>query len=179
MGNSARSRHGRAMTVAAAGTGLVVAYSVLAMLQILVLNPLASVPGKGLGEIYAEVGAAGESMGVWVVIANLLLGPVIAVTLLLLRARRRPVQPARVATIPYLVLLTLGAPAYFWASFGPGMSLADTFMIDGYDHSPWALPLYVISGLALVALVGVLVSTLASTRLRRDTNRPVVTGLQK
>ncbi len=167
------------MTVAAVGTVLVVAYALLAALQILVLNPLASVPGKDLGQIYAAVAAAGESMGAPAVITDLLVGPAIAITLLLLRARRRPVQPARAAAIPYLALLVLGAPAYFWASFGPGMSLADTFMIDGHDHSPWARPLYVTSGLALAALIGVLVSTRASTRRAPDTNGPVVTGLQK
>ena len=128
MSDSATPTHRRSMAKAAVGTGLVVAYAFLAALQILVLNPLASVPGKNLGEIYAEVEAAGESMGVWVVIANLLLGPAIAITLLVLRARRRPMQPARATAIPYLALLVLGAPAYFWASFGPGMSLADTFM---------------------------------------------------
>lgn len=173
------SGHRRSMTVAALGTVLVVAYSLLAALQILVLNPLASVPGKNLGQIYAGVAAAGETMGAPAVITDLLVGPAIAITLLVLRARRRPVQPARSAAIPYLALLVLGAPAYFWASFGPGMSLADTFMIDGYDHSPWAQPLYVTSGLALVALVSVLVSPRASTRRGRDTDRPAVTGLQK
>ena len=179
MSDSATPTHRRSMAMAAVGTGLVVAYAFLAALQILVLNPLASVPGRNLGEIHAEVEAAGESMGVWVVIANLLLGPAIAITLLLLRARRRPVQPARATTVPYLALLVLGAPAYFWASFGPGMSLADTFMIDGYDHSPWALPLHVTSGLALVALVGVVVSTWLSTRRAPDTDGPVAAGLQQ
>ena len=59
------------------------------------------------------------------------------------------------------------------------MSLADTFMIDGYDHSPWALPLHVTSGLALVALVGVVVSTWLSTRRAPDTDGPVAAGLQQ
>ena len=54
----------------------------------------------------------------------------------------------------FLVLLALGAPAYFWANFGPGMALADTFFVSGGDHSPWSAPLYVTSGLAVLARVG-------------------------
>jgi hypothetical protein len=57
-------------------------------------------------------------------------------------------------------MIVLGTPAYFFASFGPGMSLADTYPISGGDHSPWARPLYAASALALLALVGVVVGGL-------------------
>lgn len=67
--------------IAALGTLAVVAYAALAAVQILVLNPLAAVPGR------------------------------------------------------------------------TGMALADSFGISGGDHAPWALPLYIASALALVALV--------------------------
>ena len=69
--------------------------------------------------------------------------------------RAHPVVPA----MTFLALLMGGAPAYFVASFGPGMALADTFGIGGADASPWALPLFAVSALAAIAvLVGAVVS---------------------
>ena len=48
-------------------------------------------------------------------------------------------DPSRTAT-PYLMVLTLGSPAYFFARFGPGMALADAYLINGGDHSPKTTP---------------------------------------
>lgn len=149
--NSTRRLSARA--VALIGTGAVVAYALLAAVQILVWNPQAAVPGVGLDQIYADVAATGESMAAGMVIAFLAVGPLLAIALLV-GAWRRPEGRARVVGVPFLVLLALGAPAYFWANFGPGMALADTFFVSGGDHSAWSAPLYVTSGLAVLALVG-------------------------
>ncbi len=74
-----------------------------------------------------------------------------------LAGRPRPAaRLVRSVAAAYLVLLVLGTPAYWVASFGPGMALADTYAISGADSSPWPAPLYVTSGLALVALAGLL-----------------------
>ncbi len=137
--------------VALVGTTVVVAYAVVAVVQVLVLNPLSAVPGQPLGQIYADVEAAGESMGVGFVIVFLALGPAIAMALLT-RARK---APRSVVAGWYLALVALGAPAYFWASFGPGLALADAYLASGGDHSAWGLVLYALSGLALVALIAV------------------------
>ena len=149
--NSTRRLSARA--VALIGTGAVVAYALLAAVQILVWNPQAAVPGVGLDQIYADVAATGESMAAGMVIAFLAVGPLLAIALLV-GAWRRPEGRASVVGVPFLVLLALGAPAYFWANFGPGMALADTFFVSGGDHSAWSAPLYVTSGLAVLALVG-------------------------
>ena len=149
--NSTRRLSARA--VALIGTGAVVAYALLAAVQILVWNPQAAVPGVGLDQIYADVAATGESMAAGMVIAFLTVGPLLAIALLV-GAWRRPEGRASVVGVPFLVLLALGAPAYFWANFGPGMALADTFFVSGGDHSAWSAPLYVTSGLAVLALVG-------------------------
>lgn len=149
--NSMRLPSARA--VALGGTGAVVAYALLAAVQILVWNPLAAVPGIGLNQIYGEVAAAGESMAAGMVIAFLVVGPLLALALLI-GVWRRPEGRASVVGVPYLMLLALGAPAYFWSSFGPAVALADTFFVGGGDHSPWSVPLYVTSGLAVLALVG-------------------------
>ena len=91
-------------------------------------------------------------MSTGLVIAFLAVGPLIAIALLA-GVWRRPGRRARLVVVSYLVLMALGAPAYFWANFGPGIALADMYLIGG-DHSLWAVPLYATSGLAAAALAG-------------------------
>ena len=146
-------RFPRAVAVAIVGAAAVVAYALLAALQILVWNPQAAVPGAKLDQIYAEVAAAGESMGAGTVIALLAVGPLIALALLG-AVGRRPDRKAKEVGVPFLALLALGAPALFWAEIGPAVALADTYFVSGGDHSPWSVPLYLASGLAVIALVG-------------------------
>ncbi len=57
----------------------------------------------------------------------------------------------------YLTLLVLGAAGCFRASFDTGMSLADTENISGGDHSPWAVPLHLVSLAAPAALAWLIV----------------------
>ncbi len=84
-----------------------------------------------------------------------MIGVAIAVVVAVLSIRSR--LDATVAALLFLIVLALGVPAYFVASFLPGMSLADTFMISGGDASPWAAPPYVVSLLAAGAIVGLAV----------------------
>lgn len=138
--------------VALVGTLAVLAYAALAGLQILVLNPLAAVPGRTLPQIEAEMARWGESLGApWV--GGVLITAVVVAVGMLVGAWREPDPDARGWALGYLALLVAGAPAYWLLSFGPGMALADSFGISGGDHAPWALPLYAVSALALVALV--------------------------
>ena len=142
----------RPLVVAVVGTGAVFAYALLAADQILELNPIAAVPGAELSQIYADVAAAGESMGAPLVLASLAVGPIVAIVLLV-RTWRRPDGEARIVATQYLALVALGALGYFWASFGPGMALADTYLIGGQDHSQWAAPLQATSGVAFVVFI--------------------------
>ena len=121
-----------AMAVAIIGAGAVVAYPLLAAVQILVWNPLAAVPGVGLDQIYAEwprlanpwvpgwsslpgSGAPGGRSRCWSACGgDPTGGPVVGIL--------------------FLVLLALGAPAHFWANFGPAVALADTNFVSGGDH---------------------------------------------
>ncbi len=148
-----------ALATAMAGTVVVAAYAALAAVQMLVLNPLAAVPGRTLSQIHAEMAAAGESPGTAGVLVVLGVGVALAVAGVVV-VRRGAAATATVA-IGYLVLLALGAPAYFLASFGPGVSLADTYFISGGDHAPWAKPLYAVSLVALVAIAFLTVGRLA------------------
>ena len=63
---------------------------------------------------------------------------------------RQPTIGARAIGIGYASLLAFGAPAYFIASFGPGMALADTYLTPGADHSGWSFVLYGVSAGAIV-----------------------------
>ncbi|MFS2242360.1 hypothetical protein [Microbacterium sp. OR16] len=138
--------------VAVIGVTTVTAYAGLAALQILVLNPLAAAPGSSLGAIYAEMDAAGETMPVTMPLLMLGAGVAAAIAVAVLSIRSR-LAPALSALL-FLLLLVFGTPGYFVASFGPGMNLADTFMISGGDHSRWSLVLHAVSlGAAAAAVV--------------------------
>lgn len=145
--------------ISVVGVLAVTAYAALAAVQILVLNPLAAAPGDlSLDEIRAAVSTAGESLMPMTVLGILGAGVCLAIgtAVVCLLARAHPVVPA----MTFLALLMGGAPAYFVASFGPGMGLADTFGIGGGDASPWALPLYAVSALSAVGvLVGAVLTS--------------------
>ncbi|MEV8272728.1 hypothetical protein [Microbacterium sp. NPDC077184] len=144
-------RHGTRI-VATAGTLAVVAYAAVAMVQILVWNPLAAAPGLSLTEIHEAMSAAGEGVFAPGVIGFLLVGPLIAVFLLI--AARRPDATPTATTLGYLGILAAGAGAYFLASFGPGMALADTFLISGADGAPAGWILVGVSTVSALAFVG-------------------------
>lgn len=158
--------------VAVTGTGLVIAYAVLAVVQILVLNPLAAAPGRDLAQIQRDLEAAGQSLMPAFAIGVPAFGVVLAILLAVLG--RLLHASGRDLTLGYLLLLAAGTPAYFVASFGAGMSLADTYMIDGGDHSPWARPLHAASTAAIVLLVivGVVETIRAARRSRAGDHTP-------
>lgn len=163
------SQHRFSLTTAICGTLLVFGYALLAVFQILWLNPLAAAPGMQLNQIWEDVAAANESMHASVVIGIMAIGPLVAILVLVTVALRPNIVPL-VIVVVYLLILIHGAIAYFWASFGPGMSLADTYGISGGDHSPWAIPLYLTSAAALVSLLGIGVLGIIQNTRRHSTS---------
>jgi hypothetical protein len=146
------------IAVVAAGVALVAGYAALAAVQILVLNPMAAAPGSSLAEIAVELEAAGESLGPGFVLGALGLGVVLAVVFAVPLCVVTGATPT-MAAVAYLALLVFGAPGYFIASFGAGMALADTYLIDGGDYAPWGSLLYLVSALAFLALGVLLAAT--------------------
>lgn len=142
------------LVIALVGTVAVAAYAALAALQILVFNPLAGAPGLTLEQIHADMAAMNQAPGTAGVLIFLGLGVVLALTLLVLLVRRADTTP-RATAYAYLLMLALGAPVYFAVSFGPGMSLADTYFISGGDQAPWGAVLY---GVSLAAVICVAIS---------------------
>lgn len=145
------SRRRQTTWVALAGVAAVTLYAALAAVQILVLNPLAAAPGLTLDEIRARMSDAGEAIGQPMVFGILGTGVVFAILFAAVVIVRG--TPPLVAAMCFLAVLAGGTPAYFVASFGPGMALADTFMIDGADASHWSLVLYGMSVLSLLLVV--------------------------
>ncbi|MEE2524599.1 hypothetical protein V1639_13905 [Pseudarthrobacter sp. J75] len=138
-----------------AGLAAVVLYAVLGVLTILVWNPSAAMPALELSEIYRQVEAASETMGLGVVAAFGVMGIGLGLTAAVVFWRRKTDPPSLILAV-YLTLLALAGPAYFWASFPFGMGLADTFAIGGGDHSRVGYLLVGASGLAFLALLPVL-----------------------
>ncbi|MGO3885408.1 MAG: hypothetical protein ACTJHU_03840 [Mycetocola sp.] len=141
---------------AVAGAILITAYAVLGTLQILVLNPMAVRPGLSLFEIHREMAAQNEELDpvfplIFAGVGVLLAVAVVAVAFAWSGAT------TEIVLVAVGVILMLGAPAYWIASFGPGMSLADAFYTSGGDHAPWAIPLYAVSIAGFVCVITLLV----------------------
>lgn len=150
------------VVISVLGAVAVTAYATWAAVHILVLNPLAAVPGSALPEIHGAMSDAGESFSVGWVIALVAIGPVLAVAAAWVCIAHR-VPPIVAASGP-LTLLILGAPGGFVASFTPGMALADTFGISGASHSPSNLPLYGVSLLAAIVVMVLAIGAAARAR---------------
>lgn len=133
---------------------LISAGVVLAAVQIWVLNPLAARPGTSLATIYAEMRQAGQFSVLGETLGALTLVSGLVVAAALLREGLRPpgLPTAGIVMVGGLCM-ALAVPAYWWASFSMGMSLADTYGIGGGDHSPWARPLFGLSAMGLAAVV--------------------------
>ncbi len=138
------------------GLGTVAVYAGLGVLHLPVLNPLAAVPGVGLGSIYDRVHQAGETMGgtlavLWALVLIGLSGAA------WWQVRRPGAFTGTQVLRANPMLVVLGAPSLFVVSFWSGTSLADTFGISGGDHAPWARVLYQVSALAALGFLWIAV----------------------
>ena len=134
---------------------LVTLYAVCAAVHALVLNPLAAVPGRALGEIVEDIEASQDALGTWSTLGVLVGGVLIALTLLAITWLSAAPRPCHVAAW-FLGMLAAGSPAAFMASVGPATAVADTSGVSGADASPSGLVLHLVSAVAFVALVSVL-----------------------
>lgn len=149
----AGSRVGLSLGFSALTLGLVV----LGVLHTLVWNPIAKVPGLGLAEIYAAMGAAQEPTGIAVVAAWGGASALAALAFPVCCALRRFAGPRSTRRIVVAgSMLVAGTTLSHWiAGFATGMSLADTFATTGADAAIGG-PL-----LSLVGLLAVVVALFA------------------
>lgn len=138
--------------VAVVGALLVTAYAVVGVLQVLVWNPLATVPGRSLAEIHVELDRVGQSFSPVPPLLFGVAGVAIAGWLLVTALRSRDLSPLHVV-IEFSLVLAAGAPALALVSFTPGMQLADGFLTTGGDHAPGAVPLWWTSSAAVVVAI--------------------------
>jgi hypothetical protein len=152
------------------GPALVGAYAAVMVATIVVLEPLAALPDLTYAQITAELARAQVPVTGTLVFLVIWasLGTAASVTACAAAIGRRSF-PAT-ALVLQLGLLALGAPAYFAGSFDLGMNLADTFLIDGGQHSAVPTVLYGVSSTAVVALavVGMWSAVAGHVRRRAD-----------
>lgn len=141
----------RAVWAGVVGLLIVTGYAVAGAFQVLVWNPLASVPGATLDEIHAGLARANESLAAPVVLAWAVIGAVLA-AMVLIGALMRSISRMKNVVVLDLLLLVLAAPSHWLASFPAGMGIADAFATTGGDHAPWGMVLYAVSAVALVSL---------------------------
>ncbi|MET3370508.1 UNVERIFIED_CONTAM: hypothetical protein ABIE34_003783 [Jeotgalibacillus campisalis] len=156
MGTWRSSTQSSRVMVSILGLLAITAYALCAALQILVWNPLSAVPGATLNEIHEGLARRNESISLAAVVTWSSIGSVLGALVVLLTARR-VISRMRTVAILQLLILVLGAPIYFFASFSPGMALADAFFISGGDYSPWGRLLYLVSGTALTGMLIVMI----------------------
>jgi hypothetical protein len=152
MGTLLDKQQRRVVPIVLVGVLATAAYAMIGAFQILVWNPMAAVPGMSLQEIKTAMSAANESLVEAPVYVWALAGPIIALAFGILSIVRFPDSPWTVTRI-FLILIILGTPTYFFASFNPGMSIADAFATSGGDHAPWSKILYSMSFLSLALLL--------------------------
>ncbi|WP_299169503.1 hypothetical protein [uncultured Arthrobacter sp.] len=163
MGDLLDRQQRRVMPIVLVGVLVTAAYAWAGAMQILVWNPMAAVPGMTLDEIKAAMLAANEPLAEAHVYVWAAIGFSLALAVGIYGVLKVPDRPWTIARW-FLVILVLGTPTYFFASFNPGMSIADAFATSGGDHAPWSRILY---GISLLALI-----TLMLTVTRRDNAQP-------
>lgn len=128
-------------------------YAALAAVIELILGPMATVPDRTIDQIYADVGAAGVSMGVPFVLVFLGVGP-LAAALVGIRAGLKRWSPARTA-VTYLFMIAGGPLAQVFAGWAPGLALDETYAVDTQPLELTAL-LAVVSGLCALGATFIL-----------------------
>lgn len=155
MVDSATGERWRAEWAAVTGLIMIACYATVGAFQVLAWNPQAAVPGATLDEIRTAMAGANESLAMPLVLAWAVTGVLLA-GLVLIASQRGPGLWVSTVVRMDLLLLVLAAPSHWFASFPAGMGIADTFASTGGDHTPWGMLLYLVSAVALIALVVVM-----------------------
>ncbi|MFB8894118.1 hypothetical protein [Microbacterium plantarum] len=145
----------RRRPVAIAGLVSITVLLVLGVLDLLVWNPLAKVPGYELSAIYAEMVAAdgfdpalaAQSVAVW---GGVWLVAAVGVTVVALTRRGAWLTPRRLGIL-YLSIIGAALFLRLFAGFSIGMSIADTFGTSGGDVSALSQVFHLIGPLSFAA----------------------------
>ena len=170
MSNTVTTRPPRSVQAGLLGLAGVALYATVGVLQVLVWNPMAAVPGETLGDIRAQLAQANAPLTGAAVVTWAIVGMLVSVVVLIFATTRASVTTELVVAAT-LVLLVFVAPGHIFVAFGPGISIADTFGVSGADHAPWGGVLYLVSGFALAGLI-VLIIRAARSRAATPGTQP-------
>ena len=145
----------RIVAIVAGGVLATITVGALGVAHILVWNPLAKVPGRTLEQIYAEMAAAGEGTG-WPFVAiwcACWFAGCVVLVVSAIRSRRAGTLRVRRALAASLMLVGLTVVTSWFAGFGMGMGLADTFMTSGYDAAISGPILIMVGQVAIIGAI--------------------------
>ena len=145
------------LVIAIVGVAVVALYATVMAVQALVLDPLAAMPGLTLDQIHAGVretgGRVGWNIAIVIITATFGVGLAVIAAVFGLWKRLSPLVEASI----FLGIVTAGAVVNFYSGFALRMDVADAYGISGRDYTVWPGVLYIISLVALIALIPVLV----------------------
>lgn len=145
--------HGMRIALHLFGAGLILLYAAIGALTV---NDWAVVAASGLplDETIAQMQSAGQPYSATAGIVFAAIGSVLALGWLMVTLRAASDVSGWGAFTAWGGILSLGAPAYFAASFGNLNSVGDTFYEwNALDAAAQAMPLYVASAAAAVIAV--------------------------
>lgn len=149
--------HGSRTLAAVAGVVLLSAILAIGAMDVLVWNPQAKVPGLTIEQIYARMEAFDtfEPQSSYIAVAlwaAIWLGLAIAVGVIASRVKSAWLTPRRLA----ILFLGMGGSAMvfkFFAGFGIGMTIADTFGLSGGDVSLVSAGYFALGPMAIAAAI--------------------------
>ena len=145
----------RIVAIVAGGVLATITVGALGVAHILIWNPLAKVPGRTLEQISAEMAAAGEGTG-WPFVAiwcACWFAGCVVLVVSAIRSRRAGTLRVRRALAASLMLVGLTIVTSWFAGFGMGMGLADTFMTSGYDAAISGPILIMVGQVAIIGAI--------------------------
>lgn len=139
----------------------------LGTVHLVLWNPLAKVPGLTIDEIYSEMALRGEGGGGIQIVAWAAFWGLASLALAVLGSLPRTASVLTTRRVVVLGLLLSGMTIFFqwWAGFGMGMSLADTFSTSGGDT---AVSGPILSLVGQFALIGALFIALVPPRANTE-----------
>ncbi len=160
-------------TLTALGLFAITAYAAVGAL---LMNDwaVAAASGVPIDTAIADMAAAGQPFSAVPGYVFAIVGVALALVWAALVLLPRFALPGWAAVSIWAWIVALGAPAYFFASFGNMNSVGDTYF-DWNAAAAWALeaPLYAVSAIALVVAIGaIIVAVVRSVKSARASHTP-------
>lgn len=151
--------------ITALGSIVILAYAVLGAL-LMTRWELTAASGLSIEETVAEMQAAGQPYSLVAAVFFAICGMLLSLAWAVITLAPAIPFTGWFSAAVWGAILALGAPAYFFASFGNMMSVGDTLFSDWNPDAAFALvaPLYLLSGLgALIAVAAFIIGLVRTT----------------